>query len=225
MIVRKRLNKVQSNEMLDHVNKIICTLRENQTKLKEMNDEYIKKMINAYDNGELINAYDNGECFIKMDDYKVTTANYHFFITLVGMIEAKIDKVNEFLDLIKELDDKNEILKLEKQKSYYLEKRDSVIRDFLSFDNISFPHNSQQKLISSALKEYPMYTKFSDIAKSDVGNRDLNFEFILAYCDGYTSSLDSLESILKEYESLYIDLDYHKAENEHRLSLFKPSST
>ncbi len=185
----------------------------NQKKLKDINDINTQSMIDLITKGS-----SSTPAFLHQEEL---VADYHFFITLIGIIEARVDEVNKDIEFNKNFDNEDEILKLEKDKLYYLEQRDLIVKEFLSYSN------SKIDSINDALKEYPTYSKFNKIAEDASENQtqlSLHYELMMAYNEGYIASMYILpEDILKEYRKLYVDLDNYKKQNGQRIALYKSS--
>lgn len=179
-----RLNKKNNDNLIED-------LRVAQKKLNLYNyisnkrDEHLEKC------GEYKEAY--------IDDL---TYIYEFFITMIGVIDARIIEYKK--EMIRFPENEKEI---NKKLNRCLKIRKSVVEEFFDYSNDKFLN----AWIEEIIKEIPSFNKmhliYDDMLKYN-GNFDRNEEFIKAYDRGLADSLYyDFDNVLDEYRILYLDLD------------------
>lgn len=212
--IRNYKNKVKLKKTNPHLYKVINIIKESEEKLKEINKIFVDSDI-EYE----INRKSSIPAFLWQEE---KVAQYHFFITVVGVIDARLDEIEndiifeeKFTDQINKSD---KLLELYSQKRKYLEERNIVVKNFLDMTEYN-----EIDAIKEVIKEYPMYTSFNKILEDASENHyqlSLHYEMLKSYSTGQIESLYFFpEDILDEYKILYEDLEGYRNYNKQRLNI------
>lgn len=216
--IRNYKNKVKMKKTNPHLYKISNIIKESEEKLKEINKIFIDSDIEFE-----INRKSSIPAFLWQEE---KVAQYHFFITVVGIIDARLDYIEDSIRFEEKFTDQvnksDKLLELYSKKRKYLEERDIVVKNFLDITGYN-----EIDVIKEVIKEYPMYANFNKIledASEHHHQLSLHYEMIKSYSTGQIESLYfSPEEILDEYKILYEDLEEYKDYNKQRLEKVKKS--
>lgn len=192
---------------------ITIFLKERQKKLKKYNDLNTTNSI-----VQTINTRIKNNKILYENDEKIT--NYYFFITTLGIIDSKINKLisdinfhtNTNINNIKE-----EIELAEETTENLLLEREIIVSNYKEYTNDEDP------IINEIIADYPAYEKFNSLYDEQIENpSSLKTEAVNAYNEGYLhSKCVTIPEIIEQYKNLYEDLHNNKIKNEEKISQTK----
>lgn len=192
---------------------IIIFLIEQQEKLKKYNNLNTTNAI-----VKTLNEKIKNNRILYKDDELITS--YHFFITTLGIIDGKINKLISNIDFYSNTNISNvvdEIESTEKAIENLLLTREIIVNNYKEYTNDKDP------IINETIANYPSYEKLNLLYDDQIEDpSSLKTEVINAYNEGYLhSKYVPTKEIIDQYNNLYNDLHNNKIKNEEKISQTK----